>query len=102
MTIDMKPKWIIDKSSPEGVRECEVMKVEPEILNLGVDSLMCVKYELIDKTAPFLQTIKCINMERIQDNGLVWVKEAFDTKEEALTALEVKRLEEWKKVSVTK
>lgn len=97
MELNMKPKWILDENNPEGVRECEVMKVEPEILNLGIDSLMCVKYELIDKTTPFLQTIKCVNMERLQDNGLVWVKEAFDTKEEALTALEVKRRENWEK-----
>ena len=100
MEINMKPKWILDKNSPEGIKECEVMKVEPEICGFsfitdlcGYDyraELRCIKYELIYKTTPCLQTIKCINRGTLQDNSLVWVKEVFDTKEEALRALKVK------------
>lgn len=89
MELNMKPKWILDKNSPEGVKECEIMKVEPEICDYGFGTALCCKYELIYKTTPFLQTIKRINME--QDDGLVWrVKEVFDTKEEALRVLKVK------------
>jgi len=98
MQIDMKPKWIIDKNSPEGVRQCDVLRVEPELLNFGAGiKLAFIKYELIDKTVPFLQTIKCKNQQTFYGDYLIWVKEAFDTKEEALTALEVKRREEWEK-----
>lgn len=87
----MKPKWILDKNSHEGVKECEVMKVEPEICDFGFGtSLCCIKYELIDKATPCLQTIKCVNMETFQDSLSMWVKEVFDTKEEALRALKVK------------
>lgn len=95
MELNMKPKWILDKNSPEGIKECEVMKAEPEICDYGFGAdVCCIKYELIYKTTPFLQTIKCINMKTFRDYGLVWIKEVFDTKEEALRALKVKEEKE--------